>query len=297
MEFKKRPFGWWCNLVAKSLLSCLAVVALITLLDMMKLWYHVHPVARRVSDESKASDDISNYHPGNVQNGDIFWPQYLGSGHSSVHRAIINGVQIIDQAWNTTSSGRDAIDFYRHQMTARGWQDVTEETLDFHPELRPDEHYLGLYQQAKDSDLILKRGGWSMQVTTFPNKQEDGQNTISVCAASTPSLREFLSQMGPASEEDTTKRGMPLDVVQESGKDIYHISLTARNEPAAQAFQETLAELGAKGWSPAMAMPGEKAPSGYFAWLVRGNQYAGLSVAASPQGGGSAVTFTEVTPK
>jgi len=296
MEFKKRPFGWWCNLMAKGLLSCLAVVVLITLLDMMRLWYHVHPVARRVSDEAKASE-ISNYNPRNVQNDDIFWPQYLGSGRSSVHRAIINGVQIINQAWNTTSSCRDAIDFYRRQMTARGWQDVTEETLDFQPELRPNEHSLSLYQQARDSNLILKRGGWSMQVTTFPNKQEDGQNTISVCAAATPSLREFVSQMAPSPGEDTTRGGMPLDVVQESTKDIYHITLTPRNEPAAQAFQETLAELGAKGWSPAMALPAEKAPSGYFAWLVRGNQYAALSVAASPQGGGSAVTLTEVTPK
>jgi len=296
MEFIKRPFGWWCNLVVKSLLSCLMVGILIVLLDLMKLWYHVHPAVRRVSDEAKVSDE-SNYKPRNVQNSDIFWPQYFGSDHSSVHQATINGVQIINQAWDTTSSGRDAIDFYRRQMMARGWQDVTEETLEFQPELRPDERYLGFYQSPKDADLILRRGGWTMQVTTFPSKQEDGQTTVSVCGASTPSLNEFFAQLVPSSGEDGIKGGPPLDVVQESGSDIFHIALANKNEPPAQAFQESLTELGAKGWSPAMALPAERATSGYFAWLVRGKQYAALAVAASPQGGGSAVTFTEVTPK
>jgi hypothetical protein len=275
----------------------MVVGSLILLLNLMKLWYSVLPAVRRASYEPPVSD-VSNFNPRkSAQNNDIFWPQFLGSDHSSVHRAIINGVQIISQAWDTTTSGRDVIDFYRRQMIARGWQDLTEETLQFRPELRPEERYLSIYQATMDSDLILNRGGWSMQVTTFPSKQEIGQTTVSVCVASTPSLKDFLAQLVSSSAENTTQGGQPLDVVQESGTDIYHITIAVKDEPLVQAFQSALADFGAKGWRPVMALPEERTPSGYFAWLVKGKQYATLSVAALPQGGGSSVTFTEVTPK
>lgn len=67
------------------------------------------------------------------------------------------------------------------------------------------------------------------------------------------------------------------------------------NESADKAFAEKLKEVEAQGWRPVMFLPKEKTPNGFFAWLVRGRQYAGLSVNALPQGKGSSVTLTEVT--
>jgi hypothetical protein len=203
----------------------------------------------------------------------------------------------MNQSWDTRAAGRDAIDFYRQQMLARGWQDVTEQTLEFRPELQASEGYMRMYQATLDSDLILRRNGWSMQVKATPSQQTPGQTTINICAGSTPSFNDFFQQLASGSGNDSSKTGQPLDVVQESATEVYHTSMAEKDEPPARAFQETLAEYGTKGWQQVMAAPQRTRTSGYFAWLVKGKQYAALSVATSPQDGGSAVTFVEVTPK
>jgi hypothetical protein len=296
MEFTKSPFGWWCNLAVKCVLSCLAVGVFISLLNLMKLWYAGHPPVRTHGYEPSVSDGANYNSRGSAQNNEIFWPQFLGSERSSVHQVTINGVQITSQAWVTTASGRDVIAYYRQQMTARGWRDVTEETIQLRPEYQQDERYLSVHRAALDSGLILNRGGWCMQVTTFPDKEKAAQTTVNICVASTPSLQDFFAQLVSPSGEDTAQGGQPLDVVQQGSDGTYHMMITMKDESPAQAFQDALSDAGAKGWSPAM-IPGPQRSSGNFVWLTKGAQYAALSVAASPGGQGSSVTLVEVTPR
>jgi hypothetical protein len=85
-------------------------------------------------------------------------------------------------------------------------------------------------------------------------------------------------------------------VVQKNGSEHYHTTIAVKSETPAQAFQEALKNLAVQGWRPVMALPKGKQPSGYFAWLLRGTQYAALSVSVSPRGNSSSVTLTEVTP-
>jgi hypothetical protein len=115
-------------------------------------------------------------------------------------------------------------------------------------------------------------------------------------AAATPSVENFFLGMSSGVVANKEGDGRPLDVRQENGSEHYHTTIAAKNETPAQAFQAALAKYGALGWRPVMMLPKEKTPSGYFAWLVRGKQYAALSVNISPQGKSSSVTFTEVTP-
>jgi hypothetical protein len=214
---------------------------------------------------------------------------------------------MISQAWETTAPAKDVIAYYREQMTARGWQDVTEETYKFQPELRypgigknslQDQRYLKEYSETLDSNLVLRRGDWSIQVTTARNEGKLAQTAVRIFAAATPSIEDFVATLTSdfASGSDTAQRGRPLEMEQESGGQRYHTTIVAKAAPLAEAFEEKLAALSSQHWQPVTVPPRPGARPGYFAWLVRGGQYAILSVTALPQGAGSSVTFMEVAP-
>jgi hypothetical protein len=308
MKSAKIWIGRWGNLVVKCALSCVVVWVLILSLNLMRVWYAIHPVPPRVGDVLPVSIGANQKPERLAQNSQAYWPQYFGSEHSSVQQVSINGVQMTSQAWETTVPAKDVIAYYRQQMTARGWQDVTEETYKFQPERRnpgigknglQDQQYLMEYSDKIESNLILRRGTWSLQVMTAPNDGKLAQTKVCIYTAATPSINDFVDNLQSdfAAGQDATRIGRPLEMEQDSGGQHTRFSIIAKHQAPEQAFKEALANLGAQGWRAVMFLPKEKTPDGYFAWLVRGKQYAGLSVNASPQGKGSSVTLTEVTPE
>jgi len=300
MEFSKSPFGWWCNVALKCVFSCVAAGALLSSLELMKLWYNLHPPVKIGGNEPSAWGELNDNPGARAHNDNVFWPQFLGSEHSLVHQVTVNGVQITSQAWDTPASGRDVIAYYRGQMTARGWQDVTEETLQLNQHSgtggdgAQNVRDIMVYRSTTDSDLILNRGRWSMQVTTFPDKERTGLTTVSICAASTPSLQDFFAQLSSTSGKDALQGGRPLDMVQQTGNSTYHMMIANQDASPAQAFQEALSDAEAKGWSP-VVLPNQRRTSRSFTWMTKGADYAALLVSPSREGAGSVVTFIQVT--
>jgi hypothetical protein len=301
MESTKGSFGWWGNLVVKCALTGVVIWALMASLQLMKLWYTAHPPTRRNDDRSPGFAGATNPER-TAQKIQVFWPQFLGSEHSLIHQVTVNGVQITSQAWDTTVAGKDVIDYYREQMTARGWQDVTADTLQFRPDFQSGssgngaeaERYIRMYRKAMDSDLILNHGSWSMQVSALPDDENNGYTTVSVCAASTPSLQDFFLRLSASFGKDTLQGGQPVDMVQQTGNGTYHMTIAPRDVSPAQAFQEALSDARAKGWS-SVVLPNQTRASGSFTWMTKGADYAALSVAPAQQGVGSIVTFIQVT--
>lgn len=231
-----------------------------------------------------------------------FWPEFPRNSARNAHTSIINGVQIITEEWQCSASPADVLAYYREQMTARGWQDVTEETYGLKPEGREsayelqDETYLKNYRNVLDSNLVLSRGQWNMHVGVQPGKGIGPQTAVRIYAAAAPSITEFFEGVGSSLVDAGNQVGKPLEAVQEGAGGRYHTTIQTRKKSQAEAFQEALADLQSKGWKPLMVLPRQQARSGYTAWLVKGSQYAALSVSPSPQGQGSSVAFTEVTP-
>jgi hypothetical protein len=308
MEIAKIRVGRWVNLMVKCGISCVVIWFLILSLDLMRLWYPVHPVSRKGGVEPPVSGGKKNMPDGAARNSAVFWPQYFGSARSFVQQGSINGVQMIGQTWETTAPAKDVIAYYREQMTARGWQDVTEETYKFQPESRyagigknslQDQQYLRKYSETMDSDLVLRRGDWSIQVTTIRNEGKLAQTGVRIFSAATPSIEDFVATLTSdfASGSDSTQGGRPLEMEQESGGQHYHTTIASQNVTPFQAFREALANLGSQGWQSVMMLPPQKAQGGYFAWLGKGKQYAMLFVKSENDKRGASVMFTEVAPK
>ncbi len=231
-----------------------------------------------------------------------FWPEFPRNSTEKLQSAVINGVQILTEEWESSAAASDILLYYREQMIARGWQDVTEETYSLQPELLgttnglQDERYIANFRTIMDSKLMLKRGQWSLHISTEPAKGF-GQITVKFYAAATPSIENFFMGMSSGLVPNKGADGKPIDVVQENGSDHYHTTIVTKSGTPTQAFQEALAKVGTQGWRPVLFLPKQQTQSGYFAWLVRGKDYAALSVRALPQGKSSSVTLTEVTPE
>ncbi len=309
MELTKGRVGWWGSLAVKCVLSCVVIWVLISLLGLMRLWYAVHPVSRRGAGVEPPVSSGTNHKPEDfVQNNEIYWPQFFGSARSSVQQVSINGVQMTSQAWETTAPAKDVIAYYREQMTARGWQDITEETYKFQPELRDpgisknslqDQQYLKEYSETMDSNLVLRRGNWSIQVMTARNEGKLAQTAVRICAAATPSIEDFVATLVSdfAAGSDAAQSGRPLEMEQESGGQRYHTTIAIKNEEPGQIFNEMLKEYHDKNWRSMTFHLAQQGRPGYFAWLVKGRSYATLSVRALPQSKSSSITLTEVTPE
>ena len=308
MEFSKKMFGWWGGLAVKCALSCVVVWVLLALLNMMWLWYAIHPASRRDAAVPQLSGGANLKPEDLARDGGIYWPQFPGSSRSSVQQVSINGVQMTSQAWETTVPAKDVIAFYREQMTARGWEDVTEENFKLKPELRDPgisenslqgEHYLKIYGDTIDSNLVLRRGNCSIQVMAAPNEEGKlAQTTVRISAATTPSINDFVTSLSPdsAAGSDAISSGKPLEMEQTSAGQRYHTSIAFKDEEPGRIFNEILKEYQDKNWH-CLTFPSVQAGQpGYFASLVKGQSYGYLSVKASSGGKGSSVTFTEVTP-
>jgi len=252
-----------------------------------------HPLY--VGNNIRPASSASVVHP--------FWPEFPRNSTEKLQSAVINGVQILTEEWESSAAASDILSFYHEQMIARGWQDVTEDAYGIQPESHEaanasqDERYVSNYRKIMDSKLVVTRGDWSMHLSAEPDKVDFRKTAVKIYAAETSSIMDFFAGMESALAKNPRQSDHPLDAVQQSGGERYHTTIVAKNETPAQAFQEALAKVGTQGWRPVMLLPKQQTQSGYFAWLVRGKDYAALSVKASPQGQGSSVTLTEVTPE
>lgn len=236
------------------------------------------------------------------------WPRFPRSTSSEVQRTVINGVEVLTEEWESLAAAGEILAYYREQMAARGWHNVTEDTFGLRPELRDHDagldglqnaRYLETYRDVMESKLVMSRGNWSMHVMVDPAKKTIGGVAVRIYAAATPSVADhsggvmsaFLGGTQPAAASRS------LDAVQHSGGQRYHTTVVVKPRKPAQEFQAALLARRAEGWRPVASAPQPSAQAGHFVWLVRGREYAVLSARLSPAGDGTVVSFTEVSPE
>jgi hypothetical protein len=237
------------------------------------------------------------------------WPQYPVHGSITTHDFIINGASITVEEWKSSSLPKNILDYYETQLMARGWRDGMKE---LHSQAEESAMQLqnGGDETAKfaslllqgvqpngNSSLELQRSGWSMSIVVEPSGESINQSRVTITVAPVTSLSDLSTTIAaaskPASFENDNK---PLDIVRKSNGERYHTTIASTRINSDQAFKDSIAELYSKDWRMCLS-PFRHGHSDIFAWLIKGNQYATLSVKALPQGQGSSVTLTEVTPE
>lgn len=239
------------------------------------------------------------------------WPQYPVHGSIGSHELILNSIPITIEEWESTSLPRNILDYYALQMMARGWRDSMNEVrslievpvLHLQNGTNETAKIAPLFLQGVQPDgnlsLELQRSGWSMSITVEPSGKSINQSRVTIMAAPVPSLRDFSTKIAEANQPAPFgSENKPLDIVRKSNGMRYHTTSVIKKKEATQALKESIVNLRAQDWRLSLS-PFRQGNTDYFAWLVRGKQYATLSVKAIPQGVNSMVmvTFTEVTPE
>jgi hypothetical protein len=235
-----------------------------------------------------------------------YWPEFPHTGGRNTQGVVINGVATLTEDWETEASAAEVLSYYRDQMTARGWKDTTEETYGLQPEALDmgaiesgprGQEFATDYARIMDSTLVFSRQGRTVQISAQPAQKNAGGTLVKIFAAETSSIRDFFNGMETAFVPNAGQARRPMDAVQHDAGATYHTTIVTSDEPPARAFEEKLATLVSQRWQRATipSKPGTR--PGFSAWLMRGSQYAILSASPSSQGGGSSVTFMEVTPE
>jgi hypothetical protein len=283
---------------AKLFISLVAVAGFLMALNMV---IKAHKLLLGAQEGIDARPAVSASRPAAAKAADSsvapLWPEFTHNGSPNLQTATINGARVITEQWDCGNSSDEVLSYYHDQMTARGWQDTTEQAYSIQPELRPDSlddpKFIDNYRRTKNSNLMFSRGDWTLHISAEPAKTGFQQTTVKFYAAQTSSFVN-LAQSTAAAVIKSTVPQEPLDVVQKSAKEDYHTVITTKNEPPKLAFQDALEDEVRKGWKPVYFFPA-KQPSSYFVWLMKGGQYSALSVELTRQGA-SSVTLVEVTP-
>ena len=298
----KRRLQKWGKMALKIILSTVTVFSFIMILRLMQWWYATSPLLAGTYMSLAKPPPLPENQGKMAASDAAFWPHFPGSPSGSPHRITINGVDTLGENWPTTASAEDVIAFYREQMLARGWQDKTEEYYNLQPEFHGDgmgdnglqnTEYITRYRFYMDSSLILNRNGWSLQFIAVPVEKGIHQTNVRIFAAATPSIKDFSESFGMG---DLNPAGGGIDAVENSRGQRWHTRIITKNEEPLQVFNAMLKEYRDNNWRALVYNPSPQKQSGYVAWLVKGQSYAGFAVKAIPQGKGSTVTLTEVTP-
>jgi hypothetical protein len=287
----------------RLVLTALAVIVFVYLLTLLSTVHGVFARNKAAARQQTFINATRMPQPVVSPRPDVFWPAFPRSSAGASRESVLNGVRVITENWRSTAAGADILDYYRRQMAARGWADVTEEVYGLNPGLRgslhgdeqlQDERYLQVYRDVMDSSLALRRGNWSMHVSVQPTNAALEQTSVKIVAAETPQMKEFFAALGTEMANPGTIKSATLSAVQHNGRERYATTVTRESDGPSRSFEIALEKLRREGWEPAVLLPPQRAQKGFFAWLTRGEEYAALSVSSA--GRGSSVTLTRVTP-
>jgi hypothetical protein len=300
--------GWhWVGLAIKIILTGVAVWMFSLLLQMMMLGSVLNPLAGDSRSPAKSAAPARKS-PSLPAPDPTFWPHPPGCFGRGVHQLTINGVDTVGEDWQTALPAADVIAFYKEQMLARGWRDVTEQNYQLQPESRNDSwdkngvqnpDFVKRYSDMVDSSLVLNHNQWSVQIKAVSGGKGIHPTSVQMFAAATPALREFCMSIGAGAfrGDGVSPVKGAIDTVQESAGQVCHTTISIKQDEASEVFNRMLKEYHANNWRSMTLRADANGSSGYFAWLSRGQSYAGLAVKALPHGKTSTVTITEVSPK
>jgi hypothetical protein len=290
--------------LGKFLISVAALWMLVFALHLARSWSLASvEKARPVPTQAAAPSEIAE-----PDAKDVFWPHFPASVPPKSQELLVDGVNVVTESWITAAAPSEVLDYYKRQMMARGWEDVTEASFSATPDLpdigegrvaRQDSSYQETYETIIESNLILRRGEWTMRVLTEDGESALRSTKVSIFAASTPSLFNFAEEMKSAFSGKAALGGanQAIDVTENVGRNRYHTTVVSNPMDPHRAFQEALRLAGSQGWQAVMIVPreGPRFQGGDVAWLMRGKDYAVLVVKALRQGEASSVMFTEVS--
>jgi hypothetical protein len=175
------------------------------------------------------------------------WPPYPGAHGHPISEMTINGVRTQCEEWEVSAAPDQVLEYYRHQMLARGWKDVTGESFGMEMDGSPaapqldDTDVMLQYARIMENSLVLTRGRWTLHVAVSDGSRP-WKTTSRLFAAETPDIRSLLTRMREGAD------GEPFVAEEDSGNFTYRTSISKSTKNPREALDERMKSLGISRW-------------------------------------------------
>jgi hypothetical protein len=236
----------------------------------------------------------------------VNWPEYQGAKRIGYSTSVINGVEVVSEETLWRTSPAEALIFFKTQMEARGWVDLTTEEFGIQPELlnlgknSAEAESLGqVFDRLLGSELVLARGPWRIHLSVLPDGSSPATRTrASIFAAKTASLKEFSNTLIETAAKSSSKPGGQIvDSFSGTARESFRTTMRSDARSPMQAFASSINDLREQGWQQVAKIPPAPGNHQHFAWLSRGREYAALAVNRPDGSRETVVTLVTVSPK
>jgi hypothetical protein len=174
----------------------------------------------------------------------VHWPKYPGARGHPVTGMSLNGVPTLCEDWEATASAQDILDYYRGQMAARGWSDVTDTYL-----IRADGNEAAWdrleypeameeYVAKMDNTLTLRREDWTLHLVAGPGSRP-WKSAVRILAAQTLDIQAVMQ---------TLREGGAFVAEENLADGTYRTTLVRSRLDATAAIDARMKEMGVSQW-------------------------------------------------
>ncbi len=257
---------------------------------------------------SQAAQESAVRKPGTAPKVRCPWPVYPGAKTlNKPNKMEINNVTTISESFKVRASAMTLMNYYRQQMSARGWVDTTERTFGIKPEhyamkdvrTLNNPQYVNAYSRIKKSNMVMRRGQWSLQILVSPMNDGPlgGVHRVDLQAVEMANITQFGLDIAKKihTQRSLGKTGI-MHMKEQMSTGTYDTQMMFSKKSPAAFYRDKLRELKRDDWRPMMNMPGTDRNREFFTLLQKGRQQAYLIVNGLPNGQrGSTATFTTIT--
>lgn len=230
-----------------------------------------------------------------------FWPSFPGSRPSGVRDLVLNGIRMLAEDWDVRGGASAVLAYYREQMFARGWSDVTEEAFNLREgfdalgqDAQADQEFLATYDDIMGANAAFQRGGWITMLNLTPGPRRGTQH-LQWSAFATPSVSEVfktLSATSPTGRPASPDR-LVLTATEDQAESRWHTRVFESALPAPECYAEKISALKADDWRPLFLSPSHASAGPWFAVFQKAGGYLYLVVNPAREGRGSTAVLSE----
>ena len=286
------------GVVVKVALTGVALVAFVAIVQYSQIG--LFPAASRApssmpsvgSDRSTGSDARR------------LWPVFPGARPSGLHEMTFSGARLVSETWDLTGSTEAVLEYMLDQMTARGWDAVPEESVDWRTtamEQNPNadaerQEMAALVDDTMIPMLSLARGAWRFSISVGPGERPWTRRAKLLCVetASIRDLGQDLVEMAESAREREEENVVHAE--ERIGDEIFHSQMIESPVEAGAFLEAKVRELEQDDWRASVVTtpePGEQKQ--LFALLQRGDETTYLVVSPDERKRGSSAILTKVT--
>lgn len=235
-------------------------------------------------------------------------PLFPGAQDPEFGEMEFNGHPFARCDYDVSASSLDVLLFYREQLNARGWRDITEDFIRQSSLVQDDERmdfldfqneqFLRFYDHMMNTQATFSRDGGHVQIAVEPGERPwtTRVGVMYVQYGSPEQLSRDLQQSLTGGGLDQPFAG-PATFAQNLGNQRAETTILTSRLPPGDYRNDLVVQYRDAGWSELDVRPADESDSSHVGSLIKGDQMVFLNVTFDPEHEVSRAVITTMGPR